>query len=91
MVDVSSWGTVFTCNGGKDCPKVGQQITSWFSVPYRSLDGSSHTASFTRIGHVRRIDEVDRTLHRIVMQFAEPLPFKPGEHKLIEFENELKQ
>jgi hypothetical protein len=36
-------------------------------------------ADFTRAGHVFRIDDVNSHMRRIVVQFAEPLPFKPGE------------
>jgi hypothetical protein len=35
--------------------------------------------NFTRSGHISRIDEVNNYLRRVVVQFAEPLPFKPGE------------
>ena len=36
-------------------------------------------ASFTRIGNICRVDEVSSFLRRVALQFAEPLPFKPGE------------
>jgi hypothetical protein len=35
--------------------------------------------SFTRIGRVCRVDEINANVRRIAVQFAEPLPFKPGE------------
>jgi len=36
-------------------------------------------ANFTRSAHVCRVDNVNSFLRRIAVQFAEPLPFKPGE------------
>ncbi|MHC4701077.1 MAG: hypothetical protein ACYTFQ_10920 [Planctomycetota bacterium] len=36
-------------------------------------------ANFTRSGHVCRVDNVNSFLRRVAVQFAEPLPFKPGE------------
>jgi hypothetical protein len=36
-------------------------------------------ANFTRSGHICRIDNINRFLRRIAVQFAEALPFKPGE------------
>ena len=38
-------------------------------------------ANFTRSGYVYRVDNVNSFLRRIVVQFAEPLPFKPGEQE----------
>jgi hypothetical protein len=35
--------------------------------------------NFTRSGHISRVDEVNSYLRRVVIQFAEPLPFRPGE------------
>jgi hypothetical protein len=35
--------------------------------------------SFVRTGHICRVDEVNRFVRRVAIQFAEPLPFKPGE------------
>jgi hypothetical protein len=36
-------------------------------------------ANFTRSGHVCRVENVNSFLCRVAVQFAEPLPFKPGE------------
>jgi hypothetical protein len=36
-------------------------------------------ANFARSGHISRVDEVNSYLRRVVVQFAEPLPFRPGE------------
>jgi hypothetical protein len=45
-------------------------------------------ANFTRSGYVYRIDNVNSFLRRIVVQFAEPLPFKPGEQENKESETQ---
>ena len=36
---------------------------------------------FVRSGHVRRVEGVNSALRRVVMQFTEPLGFRPGEQK----------
>jgi hypothetical protein len=41
-------------------------------------------ANFTRSAHVCRVDNVNSYLRRIAVQFAEPLPFKPGEQNSTE-------
>jgi len=79
MVDVSSKAAAFTCYADDGCPHLGQDITARFSVPQYGPDDSFDMANFTRSGHVYRVDQVNPFLRRIVVQFAEPLPFKPGE------------
>ncbi len=79
MVDISSSGAAFTCHADNSCPYIGQHITARFSVPYFGPDDSFDMANFTRSGHISRIDEVSSFLRRVVIQFAEPLPFRPGE------------
>ena len=79
MVDVSSGGAAFTCRADENCPHTGQQVTARFSVPRFGPDESFDMANFTRIGHICRVDKVNNFLHRAAIQFAEPLPFKPGE------------
>ncbi len=79
MVDISSRAAAFTCYADDACPYLGQQITTRFSVPRYGPDDSFDMANFTRAGHVCRIDNVSSFLRRIAIQFAEPLPFKPGE------------
>lgn len=79
MVDVSSEGAAFTCYADHNCPYPDQQVTARFSVPRFNGDDSFDMASFTRIGRVCRVDNVDDHLRRVAMQFAEPLPFKPGQ------------
>jgi hypothetical protein len=79
MVDVSSRGASFTCYADIDCPYPGQHITARFSVPHYGPNDSFDMANFTRSAHVCRVQNVNHYLRRIAVQFAEPLPFKPGE------------
>jgi hypothetical protein len=79
MVDISSVGASFTCRADVNCPYPGQRVTSRFSVPRFGSDKSFDLASFTRTGSVCRVDEVSEFLRRVAVQFAEPLPFRPGE------------
>lgn len=79
MVDISSEGAAFMCPADESCPYLGQQVTTRFSVPRFGADDSFDMASFTRLGRICRLDDVDSFLRRVAIQFAEPLPFKPGE------------
>ena len=79
MVDVSSAGAAFTCHADENCPYPGQQVTTRFSVPCFGPEDSFDIANFTRIGRICRVDNVNSFLRRVAIQFAEPLPFKPGE------------
>jgi len=79
MVDISSRGAAFTCYAEQDCPYPGQHITARFSVPRYGEDDSFDMANFTRSGHVCRVESVNSFLRRVAVQFADPLPFKPGE------------
>jgi len=79
MVDLSSRGAAFTCYADDGCPYPGQHITARFSVPCYGPDGSFDMANFTRSGDICRVDNINRFLRRIAVQFAEALPFKPGE------------
>jgi hypothetical protein len=79
MVDVSSKGAAFTCHDDGSCPSLGQHITTRFSVPRLGPEESFDMTNFTRSGHISRVDEVNSYLRRVVIQFAEPLPFRPGE------------
>lgn len=86
MVDISSKAAAFTCHAVDGCPYFGQHITARFSVPCYGSDDSFDMADFTRSGYVCRVDNVNSFLRRIVVQFAEPLPFKPGEQETNESE-----
>ena len=79
MVDVCSSGAAFTCPSDTACPYPGRQITARFSIPRFNFDESFDLASYTRLARICRIDEVNTFVRRIAVQFAEPLPFRPGE------------
>ena len=79
MVDISSRGAAFTCYNDTGHHYTGQNITARFSVPRFGSDDSFDMTNFTRNGHVCRVEEVNPFMRRIAVQFAEPLPFKPGE------------
>jgi len=79
MVDISSRGAAFTCHCNEESPYPGQQITARFSIPHFGEGDSFDMANFTRTANVCRVEDINRFLRRIAVQFAEPLPFKPGE------------
>jgi hypothetical protein len=83
MADVSSYAAAFTCYNHEWCPYQGQWITARFSVPRYSPDGAFDMVDFVRSGHVNRVDSVNGRIRRIAVRFAQPLPFKPGEHPFI--------
>jgi len=78
MVDISSRAAAFTCYQDS-CPYPGQQITTRFSIPRYGPDDSFDMANFTCTGLVSRVDDAGSFLRRVAIQFAEPLPFRPGE------------
>jgi hypothetical protein len=90
MVDVSSAGASFTCCADVNCPSLGQRVTSRFSVPRFCTDESFGLASFTRTGSVCRVNEISKFLRCVAVQFAEPLPFRPGEQFTSESEMQQK-
>ncbi len=79
MIDISSSGAAFTYHADENCPHPGQYITARFSIPYFKEDDSFDMANFTRNGYVRRVDQVNGFIRRVAIQFAESLPFKPGQ------------
>jgi hypothetical protein len=79
MLDISSRGAAFTCYNDGSCPYTGQEITARFSVPRFGPDDSFDMANFTRSARICHVGDVNRFSRRVAIQFAEPLPFKPGE------------
>ena len=79
MVDVSSRGAAFTCYADK-CPDQGGHITARFSVPNHGKDDSFDLESFIRHGNICRVEHLNPFMRRVAIQFAEPLPFNPGEN-----------
>ncbi len=89
MSDVSSRGAAFTCHANENYIYPGQKLTARFSVPRYGPDGSFDMANFIRRVYVCRVDNVNNFTRRIAVQFAEPLPFKPGEQTGSKSEAEL--
>jgi hypothetical protein len=81
MADISSTTAAFTCYADDRCPYPGQHVTARFSVPRYGSDDSFDMEDFVRSGHICHVDEVNNILRRVVMQFTEPLSFRPGEQK----------
>jgi hypothetical protein len=79
MADVCSRGIAFTCDSGEPYMCPGWQLTTRFNVPHFDLGRSPKIMSFERTGCVCRVDDLDNVSRRVALQFAEPLPFKPGE------------
>jgi hypothetical protein len=79
MVDVASGGLAFRCDTGDHCPHIGQKIVTQFSIPSSEVDDSSSMISFTRTGHVLRVEAINPFLRHIAVQFDESLFVKPFE------------
>ena len=86
MVDISSSGAAFTCYADS-CPAPGDHITTRFSVPHHDKDDLFDLESFIRDGSICRVDEISPYIRRVALQFAEALPFKPGEIEDIAIED----
>ena len=74
IVDISSSGMAFNCKNDENCPSQGQQLTTRFSLP-RSGTDYSDMESYTRTGHVCRVENIRNNLCRVAIQFDEPPPF----------------
>lgn len=79
MVDISSSGAAFSCRSWENCPHPGQRLTTRFSVPQFESEEGFNLASFTRSARVCRVDNVSDHVRKVAIQFAQPLPFRPGE------------
>ena len=86
IIDVSSSAAALTCKDDEKCPYSGQNLTVRFSIPCFDPEDSFDLANFARTGQVRRIDKINEFVRRIVIQFTDPLPFKPGEQTQSEFD-----
>jgi hypothetical protein len=82
MVDLSSKGAAFLCIAGQSCPKQDELVKTCFSVPRFDSGKTFDSTSYRRIGRVCRVDNVNNNLLRIAIQFAKPLPFRPGEQNI---------
>jgi hypothetical protein len=79
MIDVSSGGLAFHCDQESQCPRSGQHLTVRFSIPRFEGHDPTATVSVTRTGEVRRVEEAECGLHRIALQFDQPLSVRPAE------------
>jgi hypothetical protein len=79
MTDLCSTGAAFTCYADDRCPYPGQHVTARFSIPQYGPDESFDMVDVVRSGRVCRVEGINNALRRIAVQFAEPLPFRPGE------------
>lgn len=84
MVDVSSGGLAFMCNADENCPRVGQQLATRFSIPSSDEDNCLSMTSFTRTGHVLRVETINANLCQVAIRFEEPLSLKPCEQASID-------
>jgi hypothetical protein len=83
MVDISSNGMGFTCSmSDKNLLTNTQKITTRLDVPLFGKDGSYDLVRFDRTGQIRRVEKVNNSIHRIALEFTQPLPFKPSEQGL---------
>ncbi|MCD4831358.1 MAG: hypothetical protein K8R02_06065 [Anaerohalosphaeraceae bacterium] len=78
MADLSSRNAAFTCYADQ-CPFEGQHITARFSVPRYDADGSFDLENVIVDGNILRVDNINPFMKKIVLQFNEPLGFRPGE------------
>lgn len=81
MIDLNSRAAAFTYRADRSflCP--GRQVTARFNVPRYGPDESFDVADFIRPGRICRVEHINSQLRRIVIQFFEPLPFRPGEQQ----------
>jgi hypothetical protein len=84
LVDVCSQGMALLFHADKNCPRPEQLVTAGFGVPYFDSHGSFDTVFFNRVGRVCRVDNLNRRVNRVAVQFAEPLFFRPGEQNINE-------
>ncbi len=83
MVDISSNGMGFTCSmSEQNLLAAKQKITTRLDVPLFGKDGSYDMIRFDRTGHIRRVEKINNSIHRIALEFTQPLPFNPAEQGL---------
>lgn len=83
LVDISSNGMGFTCSmSNQNLLAAKQKITTRLDVPLFGIDGSYDMIRFDRTGQIRRVEKLNNSIHRIALEFTQPLPFKPAEQGL---------
>jgi hypothetical protein len=78
MVDLNSHAVAFTFRTHEGQPWVNQPLTTRFGVPQGAPDEAFEVVDFIRHGHIRRVEQPNPFVWRVVMELHEPLPFKPG-------------
>jgi hypothetical protein len=86
IVNVCSQAIAFLCHADENRPHLGQLLTTSFGVPHFNHNNSFDTVLFNRTGRVCRLDELSSQVNRVVVQFTEPLFFKPGNQNINDFE-----
>jgi hypothetical protein len=79
MVDLNSHAAAFTFRTHEAQPWVNQNISTRFGVPQGTPDAAFEVVDFIRHGHIHRVDQPNPFVWRVVMQFHEPLPFRPAD------------
>ena len=83
LVDVSSNGMGFTCSmSNRNLLAAKQKISTRLDVPLFGKDGSYDMIRFDRTGLIHRVEKTNNSIHRIALEFTQPLPFKPAEQGL---------
>jgi hypothetical protein len=67
---------------GQNLLAAKQKITTRIDVPLFADDGSFDMVRFDRTGQIRRVEKLNNSVHRIALEFTQPLPFKPAEQAL---------
>ncbi|MFC1677402.1 PilZ domain-containing protein [Planctomycetota bacterium] len=75
LIDVSSGGAAFTTELETQLPRIGDSILVRIKLPLPGRDADD----FVRRGYVRQVGNTDDSLHRVAVEFAKPLPYKPVE------------
>ena len=86
IVDLSSEGMAFLSHADQSSFAAGQTLKASFAVPYFKFSEQFDIVLYERTGYVTRIDKPASQVHRIAIQFASPLFFKPGQQQISEAE-----
>ncbi|MHC4122038.1 MAG: hypothetical protein ACYSSI_00560 [Planctomycetota bacterium] len=86
LVDVSSCWAAFTCSLNAAPPGIGETMLVRLKIPHPN----SGATDFARRAYTRRVDNIDNSSYRIVIQFAKPLPYKPVENRITQFKKQRK-
>jgi hypothetical protein len=88
MVDINSQAVAFTFRTNDGQPWVNQHLTTRFGVPKYDQEGAFDVVDFIREGHVHRVERLNPSIWRVVMQFHESLPFHPAQEATDQVESD---